>query len=67
MTRHTSLLLEVLRFCSCSVLILVAGGLVAFLFLQSFLMGYKILLVIFEGVGKSMGVNEYEVRYVFGR
>ena len=55
MTRNTSLLLDVLRFCSCSVLILVAGGLVAFLFLQSFLMGYKILLVIFEGVGKSMG------------
>ena len=55
MTRNTSLLLDVLRFCSCYVLMLVSGGLTAFLFLQSFLMGYTILLVIFEGVGKSMG------------
>ena len=48
-------------------LILVAGCLVVLLFLQSLLMVYRILLVIFEGVGESMGEKESEVRYVFGR
>ena len=32
-----------------------AEGLVVFFFLHILLMGYKILLVIFEGIGGSMG------------
>ena len=55
MTSDTSLFQCFLRFCSYSVLMLVAGGLFVFLLLQSWLMLYEILLVIFEGVGGSMG------------
>ena len=60
-------ILEVLRFFSCSVLMLVAGGLVVFLFLQSLLMVYNIFFLIFESIGGSMGGKGVWCKVCFGR